>query len=67
MFDTEILVDAVVGGFKIQEVAIPTRYTKECSSINMKRSLQYIAQSVGVCAAGRRRMHAAQAAPEASV
>src|ERR1700686_5438262 len=67
VFDTEILVDAVVGGFKIQEVAIPTRYTKECSSINVKRSLQYIAQSVGVCAAGRRRLHAAQVAPEASV
>ena len=27
VFDTEILVAAVVGGFRIQEVAIPTRYT----------------------------------------
>jgi len=56
VFDTEILVDAVVGGFRIQEVAIPTRYTKECSSINVRRSIRYIAQSIGVCADGRRRM-----------
>ena len=57
VFDTEILVDAIVGGFRIQEVAIPTRYMKECSSINVRRSLQYIGQSISVCAAGRRRLH----------
>jgi hypothetical protein len=65
VFDTEILVDAVVSGFGIQQVAVPTRYTKECSSINVRRSLQYIAQSVGVCAAGRR-MHAGQASTQLS-
>jgi hypothetical protein len=37
-FDTEILVAAVVGGFRIQEVAIPTRYTRESSSINVRLS-----------------------------
>ena len=37
-----ILVAAVVGGFRIQEVAIPTRYTKESSSINVRRSLEYV-------------------------
>ena len=58
VFDTEILVDAVVRSFRIQEVAIPTRYTKECSSINVRRSLQYIAESIRVCAAGRRRLRA---------
>jgi glycosyltransferase involved in cell wall biosynthesis len=60
VFDTQILVDAVVGGFRIQEVAIPTRYTKECSSINVRRSLRYISQSIAACADGRRRLRADQ-------
>jgi len=49
-------VAAVVGGFRIQEVAIPTRYTRESSSINVRRSLEYIQRSVAVCwhAAGTR-------------
>lgn len=64
VFDTEILVAAVVGGFRIQEVAIPTRYTKESSSINVKRSLAYIAKSVAVCAAGRRSQRAAATLPQ---
>ena len=57
VFDTEILVAAVIGGFRIQEVAIPTRYTRESSSINVRRSLEYIGRSVGVCwrASGTRR------------
>jgi glycosyltransferase involved in cell wall biosynthesis len=49
VFDTEILVAAVLGGFRIQEVAIPTRYTRESSSINVGRSLEYIGRSIGVC------------------
>ena len=57
IFDTEILVAAVVGGFRIQEVAIPTRYTRASSSINVRRSLEYIGRSVEVCwrASGTRR------------
>ena len=57
IFDTEILVAAIVGGFRIQEVAIPTRYTREASSINVQRSLEYIARSIEVCwrASGMRR------------
>jgi glycosyltransferase involved in cell wall biosynthesis len=57
VFDTEILVAAVVGGFRIQEVAIPTRYTRESSSINVRRSLEYIGRSIEVCwrASGERR------------
>jgi glycosyltransferase involved in cell wall biosynthesis len=54
VFDTEILIDAVLGGFRIQEVAIPTRYTKESSSIDVKRSLDYVAKSIRACAAARR-------------
>jgi hypothetical protein len=49
VFDTQILVAAVLGGFRIQEVAIPTRYTRESSSINVKRSLEYIGRSIAVC------------------
>jgi hypothetical protein len=57
VFDTEILVAAVLGGFRIQEVAIPTRYTRESSSINVGRSLEYIQRSIEVCwrASGTRR------------
>jgi glycosyltransferase involved in cell wall biosynthesis len=57
VFDTEILVAAVLGGFRIQEVAIPTRYTRESSSINVRRSLEYIGRSIDVCwrASGTRR------------
>jgi hypothetical protein len=42
-------VAAVMGGFRIQEVAIPTRYTKESSSINVRRSLEYVGRSIEVC------------------
>jgi glycosyltransferase involved in cell wall biosynthesis len=49
VFDTEILVAAVLGGFRIQEVAIPTRYTRESSSINVGRSLEYVRRSLEVC------------------
>jgi glycosyltransferase involved in cell wall biosynthesis len=49
VFDTEILVAAVLRGFRLQEVAIPTRYTKESSSINVGRSLEYIGRSIDVC------------------
>jgi len=57
VFDTEILVAAVLGGFRIQEVVIPTRYTRESSSIDVRRSLEYIGRSIQVCwrAAGTRR------------
>ena len=54
VFDTEILVAAVAGGFQIQEVAIPTRYTKETSSINVSRSVEYVMRSIGVCMGARR-------------
>ena len=49
VFDTEILVAAVLGGFRIQEVAIATRYSRESSSINVGRSLEYVRRSLEVC------------------
>jgi hypothetical protein len=68
VFDTEILVAAVLGGFRIQEVAIPTRYTRESSSINVGRSLEYVRRSLEVCgrASGvrrRQRRRASRARP----
>lgn len=54
VFDTEILVAAIVGGFRIQEVAIPTRYTRESSSVSVRRSIEYVFRSVAVCASARR-------------
>jgi hypothetical protein len=69
VFDTEILVAAVLGGYRIQEVAIPTRYTIESSSINVGRSLDYIRRSVEICwrasgARRRQRRRAVSAGPD---
>jgi 2-polyprenyl-3-methyl-5-hydroxy-6-metoxy-1,4-benzoquinol methylase len=41
-FDAALLVDAVTCGLRVVEVPIPTRYTKESSSISISRSLQYV-------------------------
>jgi SAM-dependent methyltransferase len=46
LFDTQLLVDAVTGGQRVVEVPIPTRYTKESSSISIIRSLRYVAASL---------------------
>jgi 2-polyprenyl-3-methyl-5-hydroxy-6-metoxy-1,4-benzoquinol methylase len=49
-FDTQLLVDAVTAGQRVVEVPIPTRYTKESSSISVGRSLGYVAQSLAYTA-----------------
>lgn len=41
VFDTEILVQAVVFNFEIAEIQVPTRYFPEASSINLRRSIIY--------------------------
>ncbi len=41
VFDTQIIVQAVAFGFKIAEIAVPTRYFKEASSVNFARSIVY--------------------------
>jgi glycosyltransferase involved in cell wall biosynthesis len=41
VFDTEILVQAVMFNFRIAEIPVPTRYFPEASSINFKRSVVY--------------------------
>lgn len=41
VFDTEILVQAVVFGFRIDEISVPTRYFKEASSVNFMNGVIY--------------------------
>ena len=49
-FDSELLVDAVTSGQRVVEVPIPTRYTEESSSISVRRSIHYVADSLRYCA-----------------
>jgi glycosyltransferase involved in cell wall biosynthesis len=41
VFDTEVIAQAVAFGFKIGEIAVPTRYFAEASSVNFKNSIIY--------------------------
>ena len=72
-FDSQFLVDAVTGGQRVVEVPIPTRYTKESSSISVLRSLKYVGHTLAYCARktavrGRRaRRSAVMAAAPAAV
>jgi hypothetical protein len=45
-FDSQFLVDAVTSGQRVVEVPIPTRYTKESSSISVIKSLRYVASGI---------------------
>jgi 2-polyprenyl-3-methyl-5-hydroxy-6-metoxy-1,4-benzoquinol methylase len=49
-FDSQMLVDAVTSGLRVVEVPISTRYTKESSSISVRRSLEYVGKSLAYCA-----------------
>src|SRR5918996_1161183 len=49
VFDSQLIIDAVLGGQRVVEVPIPTRYTKESSSISVLSSLRYITQSLSYC------------------
>ena len=41
VFDSEMLVQTVYFGFRIGELSCPTRYFREASSINFRRSVKY--------------------------
>jgi hypothetical protein len=41
VFDNQILAQAIVGGYEIGEVSVPTRYFAEASSIGFRRSVRY--------------------------
>ncbi len=42
VFDSEMVIEAVLLGYRMAEVPIPTRYAEESSSISVKNSLVYI-------------------------
>ena len=46
VFDSQMVVDAVFNHIAMEEVPIPTRYTLESSSINVRRSLVYIGLTI---------------------
>jgi glycosyltransferase involved in cell wall biosynthesis len=46
VFDSQLVADAVTTGLRAVEVPIPTRYTKESSSIAVWPSVRYIAGSI---------------------
>ncbi|MFY9587689.1 MAG: bifunctional glycosyltransferase/class I SAM-dependent methyltransferase [Actinomycetota bacterium] len=46
MFDSQMLIDAVMGGQRVVEVPIMTRYTTESSSISIGRSIRYVTHGV---------------------
>jgi 2-polyprenyl-3-methyl-5-hydroxy-6-metoxy-1,4-benzoquinol methylase len=50
MFDSQFIIDAVTNGQRVVEVPIPTRYTKESSSIPIGRSLRYVQHGVSYAA-----------------
>ncbi|WP_217352382.1 glycosyltransferase family 2 protein [Candidatus Viridilinea mediisalina] len=41
VFDSEMIAQAVLYGFRIGEIAVPTRYFEEASSVNFQRSVIY--------------------------
>jgi glycosyltransferase involved in cell wall biosynthesis len=41
VFDNQMIAQAVMFGFKIGEISCPTKYFKEASSINFRRSVKY--------------------------
>jgi glycosyltransferase involved in cell wall biosynthesis len=49
VFDSQLLIDAVTLGQRVVEVPIPTRYTKEASSISIAASLRYVVGSLAYC------------------
>jgi glycosyltransferase involved in cell wall biosynthesis len=41
VFDNELLAQVIVGGYRLGEISVPTRYFPEASSINFVRSMRY--------------------------
>lgn len=48
VFDTEVIAQVVAFGFRIGEIAVPTRYFAEASSVNFRRSVVYGLSTVRV-------------------
>ncbi len=50
VFDQELVAQAVAAGFAIGEIAVPTRYFAEASSVGLRRSVVYGLATLRVCA-----------------
>ena len=67
IFDNQMIAQAVSFGFRIGEISCPTKYFKEASSINLRRSVRYgfgvIATTLSLAAQRMGIMHLARFAP----
>ena len=52
VFDSQMLIRAVLLNFRIEEVAIPTRYGDESSSVDIPSSFRYIFETFGALYSG---------------
>lgn len=50
LFDSQVIIQAVAFGFRIREIAVPTRYFQEASSVNFRRSVCYGFGTLGALA-----------------
>jgi glycosyltransferase involved in cell wall biosynthesis len=41
IFDNELLAQVIIGGYRLGEISVPTKYFPEASSINFARSVRY--------------------------
>ncbi len=46
VFDSQMVIEAIVRRFRVVEVPIPTRYEDDSSSVSVTRSLKYVGQTV---------------------
>ena len=54
VFDSEMIIQSVLLGFRIEEVAIPTRYAEDSSSVDIVSSFRYIFETLGALRRGLR-------------
>lgn len=59
VFDQQLIAQAVRGGFSIEEIAVPTRYFREASSVGFRRSVVYGLSTLMVVADHLRRRRGA--------
>jgi len=52
VFDNQVLAQALMTGWRVGEISVPTRYFADASSINFRRSVRYGLGVVGVSMAG---------------
>lgn len=55
VFDSQMVIQAVLMGFRIEEVPIPTRYAEDSSSVDIVSSFRYIFETFGALYQGLRK------------